>query len=82
MIYIIIFACHKGDLHKGKAHRKIFPERKIEKIVKDKRQLLIQKILSGLDGMKITNWPLNKYFSIIGQYHSEYDAGAGINIRY
>jgi FtsP/CotA-like multicopper oxidase with cupredoxin domain len=27
-------------------------------------------------------WTLSKHFSIIGQYHSEYDAGIGINIRY
>jgi hypothetical protein len=27
-------------------------------------------------------WTLGKHISIIGQYHSEYDAGVGINIRY
>jgi hypothetical protein len=27
-------------------------------------------------------WIINRYFSIVGQYHSEYDAGIGLNIRY
>jgi len=27
-------------------------------------------------------WTVNKYVSLIGQYHSEYDAGVGLNIRF
>jgi hypothetical protein len=27
-------------------------------------------------------WTLNKYFSVIAQYHSEYKGGIGINARY
>lgn len=27
-------------------------------------------------------WRINRYFSIIGQYHSEYKGGIGVNIRY
>jgi FtsP/CotA-like multicopper oxidase with cupredoxin domain len=37
---------------------------------------------SDEEWMAGAGWTLHRHFSIIAQYHSEYDAGAGINIRY